>query len=189
MARPLSNVAREKILEAATEVIRQVGVQGFSIDQVARQSGVAKTTIYRHFDSRNNLVIAAFHEAHGVHMQAAPNNGSLRADLFEVLSTDLPAFDDRNLQAIFYGIVAATAHDEELRDLVADGRLEEGNPLVAILERAVERGEIPPGMDPMTAFGFIEGPFVIRSLFQPESLASLDLELLVDQIARALGAS
>lgn len=188
MARPLSDVAREKILVAATDVIRKSGVQGFSIDEVARHSGVAKTTIYRHFDSKNHLIVAAFHENHRVHDRVTPDNGSLRADILEFISAGMPAFSDQSLQAVFYGIVAATAYDEELRVLFTSGKLDDENPLVMILENAIARGEIPAGMAPMTAFGFIEGPMVIRSLVQPDSLAELDLELLADQIVIALGA-
>ena len=57
MGRPLSDEARERMLRAALEVVLEIGVPGFTIDEVARRSGVAKTTIYRHFDSRNDLLV------------------------------------------------------------------------------------------------------------------------------------
>ena len=51
--------SRERVLEAAQELLAQSGVGGFTVDEVARRSGVAKTTIYRHWPSREALVLDA----------------------------------------------------------------------------------------------------------------------------------
>ena len=49
MARPRSEEARRKALAAATDLIVERGVANLSIEEVAARSGVAKTTIYRHW--------------------------------------------------------------------------------------------------------------------------------------------
>ena len=59
MARPLSEVARAKMLAAAHEVIVSDGLDACTVDEVARRSGVAKTTIYRHWASREALLADA----------------------------------------------------------------------------------------------------------------------------------
>ena len=47
------------MLEHATALVLEVGVSGFTIDELAKRSKVAKTTIYRHFPSRTELLVAA----------------------------------------------------------------------------------------------------------------------------------
>jgi AcrR family transcriptional regulator len=49
--------ARERILESAYELFAQRGVQAVGVDEVVRQSGVAKATLYHHFPSKDDLVV------------------------------------------------------------------------------------------------------------------------------------
>jgi AcrR family transcriptional regulator len=49
--------ARERILESAYELFAQHGVQAVGVDEVVRQSGVAKATLYHHFPSKDDLVV------------------------------------------------------------------------------------------------------------------------------------
>ena len=52
MARPRSDEARRKVLDAARDLIVERGVANLRIEDVAARSGVAKTTIYRHWPER-----------------------------------------------------------------------------------------------------------------------------------------
>jgi AcrR family transcriptional regulator len=49
--------ARERILEAAYDLFSRHGVRGVGIDTVVEASGVAKATLYRHFSSKDDLVV------------------------------------------------------------------------------------------------------------------------------------
>jgi len=59
MARPRSEEARRKVLGAASDLMAARGVASLTIDEVAARSGVAKTTIYRHWQERTSLIIDA----------------------------------------------------------------------------------------------------------------------------------
>jgi AcrR family transcriptional regulator len=50
--------ARRRILDAAYELFSQRGVRGVGIDEVIEHAGVAKATLYRHFPSKDDLVLA-----------------------------------------------------------------------------------------------------------------------------------
>src|SRR4029453_4341071 len=50
--------ARERILETASELCSQRAVRGVGIDEVIERAGGAKATLYRHFPSKDDLVIA-----------------------------------------------------------------------------------------------------------------------------------
>jgi AcrR family transcriptional regulator len=60
-ARPLmarSATARERIDETAYELFSRRGVRAVGVDEVVARSGVAKMTLYRHYPSKNHLVLA-----------------------------------------------------------------------------------------------------------------------------------
>ena len=50
--------ARERIVEGSYELFAQRGIQAVGVDEVIETAGVAKATLYRHFPSKNDLVIA-----------------------------------------------------------------------------------------------------------------------------------
>lgn len=49
-----------KIIEVATALFRQMGVKAVTMDDIARQAGVSKKTIYQEFEDKSALVFAAF---------------------------------------------------------------------------------------------------------------------------------
>jgi AcrR family transcriptional regulator len=59
----ISQVTRERILEAATELFAQRGYAGAGVDQLAARSGIAKTAIYYHFGNKAGLLAAALERA------------------------------------------------------------------------------------------------------------------------------
>jgi AcrR family transcriptional regulator len=57
-AAPAGRGARERILKAAYELFSQRGISAVGIDTIIAHSGVAKMTLYRHFHSKEELVLA-----------------------------------------------------------------------------------------------------------------------------------
>lgn len=55
---PKSDVSRERILEAATELFATRGYAGAGVDRLAQRSGIAKTAIYYHFGNKEGLLAA-----------------------------------------------------------------------------------------------------------------------------------
>jgi AcrR family transcriptional regulator len=76
--------SRERVLTTTFELLGESGVGGFSVDEVARRSGVAKTTIYRHWPSREALVIDACSRI--TDEQHVPDTGSLEGDVTAILT-------------------------------------------------------------------------------------------------------
>src|SRR5450759_3563268 len=71
--------SRDRVLTTTFELLGESGVGGFTVDEVARRSGVAKTTIYRHWPSREALVIDACSRISDE--QEVPDTGSLEGDV------------------------------------------------------------------------------------------------------------
>ena len=74
-----SDKARAEVLEAAADIVAEVGLERTTIEEISARSGVAKTTIYRHWPSKQALMVDT---VRGCFLpMATPNTGDLRADL------------------------------------------------------------------------------------------------------------
>lgn len=159
--RPPDPEADRRIIEAAQKLLALQGFSGMSIEGVAAESGVAKTTIYRRFSDKTELATAAIHDLIPV---ASPEaTGATYDDLLEQL-----AFVRRVVDLGLAGTVLA----EERRNprLLALFRERVTGPRIAqlrgILETGVERGEVRADADLDAACDLILGAFVAHYLAQ-----------------------
>jgi len=76
--------SRKRLLDAAASLLNRGGVQAVTVDAVTRVSRVARTTLYRHFDSTTELIAAAL-ERMLPDVVAPPRTGVVRDDLVAAL--------------------------------------------------------------------------------------------------------
>lgn len=185
MARPLSEEARTRALDAASALLEEGGLEGYTVDAVARRSGVAKTTIYRHWDSSNALLMDAL----GCQIQAfpTPNTGSLLDDLRTFLATVLQVVDD-GLKPLMLGVIHAAATDPELARIHEQMTHERMQPLRTIVQLAQARGEIDEAIDIDMAVSFIEGPVFVRTIIHGTKPDADQLEVLLELTVAGLTA-
>ena len=55
---PANNEVRDRILETASDLFYRRGVRAVGVDLVVEKSGVAKTSLYRHFGTKDDLIAA-----------------------------------------------------------------------------------------------------------------------------------
>ena len=80
--RGLSQRAHLKVLEGATELFAENGIDGTSIDAIAAASGVSKATIYKHWADKDALCLEVLVHIHEPDEKAPErDSGDLRADL------------------------------------------------------------------------------------------------------------
>ncbi|MDG4809729.1 TetR/AcrR family transcriptional regulator [Micromonospora sp. WMMD1120] len=134
--------ADSDLFSVVTGLLREVGYERMTIDAVAARAHVSKATIYRRWDGKAELVVAALSDRHvGVHNP--PDTGSLRGDLIELLraTAAICTADCDLMQALTF----AMRTNPELERLVRHQVLPAGRVAsTAILVRAAARGEIPP---------------------------------------------
>lgn len=185
MARPRSEQARKKAIDATQELIAEGGIGCFTMDAVAKRSGVAKTTLYRHWDSGNELLV------HSLDCQVeripTPDKGSLEEDLIEMFTMLAMIMSDPSTRQLIHEMMSAAAKDPELAAVKDAMVAERKRPLEEIVMRAVDRGEIPP-IDIEEAAMFIEGPFMARTIMTNQPMGEEDIPRTVKMIVRGLGA-
>ncbi len=184
MSRPLSQEARSKALVASEEVLWDSGVEGFSIDEVARRSRVAKSTIYRHFSSANELLIQVLDRM--IEIYPTPDTGSLRADLVDFVDARMEMINEPAWQRIFRGVHNRATNDPEFARVHAQFMSDKQAPMNTIVEQAKVRGEIHPELDTELASDLITGPLFVRSHFSAQPLTSDAVYGLIDLIVAAL---
>lgn len=184
MARTLSEEARAKILVAAQTVLGEYGVDGFTVEEVVKRSGVAKTTVYRHFPNGNELMLAGLDCM--VQTFPTPNTGSLRGDLEAFMSNVLPMVSDPSFACTVLGVMAAAASDPEIAEVHKAMMAERLGPIATILDLAKGRGELPQDLDMDLALDFIEGPFFMRQMVRQAPMDEATLRQLISLIAAGL---
>jgi AcrR family transcriptional regulator len=185
--RPRDTGVDERILASTFRQLVEVGYAGLSIESVASDAGVAKTTIYRRYPTKRDLVVAALRES-------TP---------FPAPSLDLPAREA--LEAFVRGAISVLIESGAFRVLgsllVEDQRhpglldvfrqriLDPRRAMVeTMLRRGIERGELRSDVDPLIVTemiaGAVFGHHVILGLKGDERW----ITSLVDHVWSAIGA-
>jgi AcrR family transcriptional regulator len=136
----------QDVLEATVDALATTGYSALSIEDVAARAGVSRTTVYRRWPTKQDLVRAALLRF-AEECPLIEDTGSLRGDL----QANLRALHDPEHAAQQAGLLRALMADFDDPELVALSRLVRERmrqPAVAAVERAIARGELPPGTDP-----------------------------------------
>jgi AcrR family transcriptional regulator len=186
MARPRSEEARRKAIAAAIDLIAERGVANLSIEEVAARSGVAKTTIYRHWPDRTSLIIDAT-RATFEHV-VTPDTGSLRDDLEAYFNGMIRADLSGKVGRLIPCLIDAAARDPEIEMLLERISIERQQPLLTIVARAQDRGELPPDLDRDVVIGTMLGPLVFRKVLQRRPVDAGYVSKCLDVSLTGLGA-
>lgn len=138
----------QAILDATWAELNEVGYTALTIEAVAKRAGTSKPVIYRRWQSRAALVIAAWAGRQPID-ETIPNLGSLRADLLWLFSRVALRMDAMMSQTIA-GVMAEAFKHPEVQALLRD-RLDSA-PLTTtmwtIVDNAMSRGELAPVLLP-----------------------------------------
>jgi AcrR family transcriptional regulator len=167
------------VLEATLEELGATGYRALSMEAVALRAGVAKTTVYRRWPARADLVRAAFAESLQRHT-VIPDTGSLRDDLvlyYGSLVKRLAHPTGRSLVRVTF----AESDDPELAELVGQVRAERKKLPQSLIARAIARGEISPRIDASYLLDALGGVIHYRVGVLGQSIARRELVSLVDR--------
>ena len=171
-------VSRERVLTTTLDLLTETGLGELTIDDISRRSGVAKTTIYRHWANRSALVIdACARMTDGA--QAPPDTGSLEGDLRTILTGIADLLGTARWSSILPSIVDAAEHDPEFAGI--HSRIQHGHaaPLRLALDRAALRGEIPSTSDRNAMAAALLGPLFYRRWFSREQIDAEFVDLII----------
>ena len=146
------------------------GFAGASVDEITRRSGVAKTTIYRHWPTRGDLLRDACSSI-GTPLQV-PDTGSFEGDVTALVTSLAHLLRSEKWTSVLPSIIDAAERDPDIAAVYS--RLQKGYsaPLLFIVQRAMKRGELPKPTDAATLVAALTGPLFYRRWFSREPLTS-----------------
>lgn len=142
------------MLDAAVNELAHSGYSGFRMEQVASRAKVNKTTIYRRWPSREELVKALVERLRtALRGSPLPDTGQLEGDLIEAFSRRFSV--GRTVEGRAWARLLKERHSPEVEAIIGTAVNERGGEWRSIVERAIERGELPSGTDPQLVLDLV----------------------------------
>ncbi len=173
--------SKKSVLAATYELLTQSGFSGVSVDEVSKRSGVAKTTIYRHWPSRESLLMDACSQLSSKPQD--PDTGCLKGDL-ELLASGIAARMHQPWSTVLPSIIDAAERDKNLAALQSQIHGQMRAALVTVIERGQQRGELPRSQNATEIIAFILGPLLYRRYFSRETLDEAFAKRVVERATR-----
>jgi AcrR family transcriptional regulator len=177
---------RAVVLAATRELLTADGVAGATIEAVSRRTGVARTTIYRHWDDVHALVSEAF-DSMAVPWDP-PDTGRVRDDLVAHLGQLRDGLTQQCWGRVLPTLVDAASRDAAMRAHQARIVAARRTRTIDILRRGMERGELPAGCDLEALCDHVAAPVFYRHLLSGAPLDDAVVERCVDAALAAAAA-
>ena len=167
-----SEEARQAVLEAADNLLADIGFAAVTIEGIAARAGVGKQTIYRWWPSKIDILMDAFLDDAAQHL-IPQDSGDLARDLKAHLRNLAVFLTESDAGAVFRALAGHAQHDAKMaerfrRDFLAQQRKVDRLPI----QRAIERGELPANTDIELSIDQLVGPIYYRVLVTGEGVSS-----------------
>ena len=151
----------EIILDAAAELLVREGANAVTAVRIAEETGVARTTIYRHFATPSGLLLDAIDRVVTPHIPTKITD-DLREDLITALSNLRMRMTKRPFRLVFTALLDHANRDGGL--VAAQRRFVNGvlQPIQDVLAAALQRGDLPSTLDLETASAQLAGPLFLQ---------------------------
>jgi AcrR family transcriptional regulator len=160
--------SKEAILKVTSELLSETGLGGVSVDEVSRRSGVAKTTIYRHWPTRSALLLDTCSRLGQT--PVIPNTGNLKGDVTALALGIADGLRSARWPSVLPSIIDAAERDSEIAELHTRLHAARISPFHEIIDRAKAKGELPQDFDGSRLVAALLGPMFYRRWFSREKL-------------------
>jgi AcrR family transcriptional regulator len=167
------------VLAATYQLLSEKGLGGASVDEVSLRSGVAKTTIYRHWPTRWALLLDACSKLGP--KPEVPNTGSLKGDLAALVAFIAGQLSSNRMATVLPSILDAAERDADIADLHAKIHAGFVAPFLQVFELAQQRGELPRGCNLSELMAAILGPLFYRRWFSREPIDAKFVKAVVER--------
>lgn len=144
---PKPTGTRERALSATAAILRRDGYSRLTMERVAAESGVAKTTLYRRWPTRAALCMELYLEVAGRELQD-PDTGDVASDLKQICNTVVYLQTRTVAGPAFIGLIAEAQSNPEASSAALVKFAERRREITRrVLRRAIERGDLRSGTD------------------------------------------
>jgi AcrR family transcriptional regulator len=183
--RPRDQRIDRGIAAAALNVLADVGFARFSVEEVAQRAGVAKTTVYRRFPTRSDLIAGALEqlseEGAGLRVE-----GSVRDRLVAILTAIRRSTPNSTRGRVLMHAVGSD--DPELARLVHDRVLSSRSALIrSVIEDGMATGELRSDVDSDAVMAVLVGPMLYLGMWRMrDGVRRVQVDDIVDLVMTGL---
>jgi AcrR family transcriptional regulator len=185
--RPRSEDCCRAIRDSTIEILLERGFADTTIESIAARAGVGKTTVYRRWPNKADLIVHAFFETVTPNVQFK-DSGDIRADFrrqMRLVVREMAGPNGRVLATLLGCMQTDAGLGEAFRTRWLAVRRAE---VRAALVRGIERGALPPDTDPDFVLDALYSPLHFRLLAGHGPLSTDFSDGLVDLVFDGLGA-
>ena len=156
---------RAAVLDAATELLVEGGPAALTMDAVVARSGVAKSTLYRHWDTRDALVAAVF-DACAPAIQVPADAETCEEGLRALTRSLARSLSEEHWDQLAPALILLSRQHPELKDLDSEMKQAQHQAAEAVLRQGVEEGILDPSVldDVSRTVTLIIGPLIFAGL-------------------------
>ncbi|MDB5933275.1 MAG: transcriptional regulator [Massilia sp.] len=179
---PDQRVVRSKatVLNSTVELLLERGYGATTVDEISRRSGVAKTTIYRHWPTRTVLLRDACSKI-GTPLDR-PNTGDLKDDLTAVMKNLASLLRSAKWASVLPSIIDAAERDPDIAAMYSELQQEYSSVLQDVLSEAVKKGKLPKNVDVCVLIALLVGPLFYRRWFSREVVSDTFAEQIIARV-------
>ncbi|WP_445489509.1 TetR/AcrR family transcriptional regulator [Rhodopseudomonas sp. RCAM05734] len=183
--RPRSEAGRQAILSTAGKLLYEVGLQQMSMEEIAKQSGVGKATLYRWWPSKTMIALDAYlEEMRG--KVIVPDTGSAKEDFRQQIRSVIKFYAGKEGE-IFSSFIAAAQGDLDFAVSFRDKFLNQRREGVRMIwDRGVKTGEFRDDVTPEVALDMMYALIVYRLLTGRAQLSLSLADEIVDVAMKGL---
>lgn len=181
--------SRHKILDAASELMVEGGVDALNVSAIAERAGVQRSTVYNHWPNQGDLVLAAIEHVarrYGVGPEEGPPGDHEALDDVKRLARSVGLNLASDWGAVAASLAAAAEHDEALavahRTFVQARRDE----LAALIADQCAAGRLRPDLDANWAVSLLVGPMYYERLVMHRAMTPEEIDAHLDATLRVL---
>jgi AcrR family transcriptional regulator len=175
---PRINRTRAAVHRCGLDLLFESGTEGITHAALAAATGMSRTTLYKHWPTRVELLIDICNQIELRHSTAP--TGDTRADLVAMINEVAASLREPHIRRAFSALLAQAQSDpdalEVSKALTGDGLAD----LATILDAAIAAGNVPSDIDPQEVAGRLIGPVLFAALVTHRETTTDDVEAVVD---------
>lgn len=181
--RPRDPAADEAILRATLAILAEAGYGDLTVERIAERAGVGKATIYRRWDSKDDVVLAAVEQLSAE--VPVPDTGDLRSDLTAIAEGLAAVFRAPDAGRLVATLTAQMALTPELANALRGGFLTARRAAArTVFERGRTRGDVRDDLDTDVAIDLLAAPFYYRLLITGDPIDEAFARRVVEAVIR-----
>lgn len=169
------------VRRATLALLGSRGYATFSVEGVAQLAGVAKSTIYRHWPTKLDLIADSL-ETLNEQPQPDISATTARGRVVELMDHLVAAFADSVLSACIPALIEAAEHHEEVSEFLHSYSAHRRQTLTDVIQRGIDDGELSDAIDADLAALALSGAVVYRRVLSPAPLSTEEGRRIVDLV-------